>query len=95
MVESLDELTEANIPFEDDPMGEVVKLLESRDRIAKVLERLQPRSKEVVILRYFKNKTPQEIANIMKLSYGNVRVILTRALAQMGSFFEANNWKEN
>lgn len=52
---------------------------EQNQRLYLAVQKLKSVEKEVVVLYYFAGLTQAEIAEILKLSYGNTRVILYRA----------------
>lgn len=58
------------------------KLVEN-PQLAKALESLTPRQKEVVFQTFMKQRTPQQIAERLKTSDRNVRDVLTRAIANI------------
>ena len=57
-----------------------VYLQQLRDMMAGALDKLPERQRQVVILKYFRDKSSAEIAEIMGISSGNARVLLSRAL---------------
>lgn len=65
------------------PMEAAARLQNGRDAVAKALETLPERSRAVVRMRFFENRSAQEVGEALGLSAGNVRVIQARALAQM------------
>lgn len=48
--------------------------------LMKAIYKLPERQQNIVLMRYFEEKSSDEIAKIMNLSPGNVRVLLSRAL---------------
>lgn len=48
--------------------------------LMKAIYKLPERQQKIVLMRYFEEKSSDEIAKIMNLSPGNVRVLLSRAL---------------
>ena len=69
-----------------DDMEQAVHLMHCREVLAEVIKTLDERSQQIIMLRFFKEKSHEEIANIMELSTGNVRVIQSRALKQMEGY---------
>lgn len=62
-----------------------------RDELANALETLPDIQKKIVIHKYFNNKNATEIALIVGLSPGNVRVQLSRALKKLNTYFLDRN----
>ena len=58
-----------------------------REVAAEVIRTLDERSQQIILLRFFEEKSHEEIAEILNLNTGNVRVIQSRALTD-GSIFE-------
>lgn len=84
-----DQVTEpvSDINYEE----QVVHLMTYRDLTAKALQQLDPRSQKIIVLRFFQGKSHEEIADLMGLSTGNVRVIQSRALKVMEEFLKNKN----
>lgn len=79
---SLDEL-EYDMPSGTDEIAQAVFLMEIREELALVLKRLDERSRRVVILRYFQEKSYGEIAGLMGIQEGAARMIHQRALKKI------------
>lgn len=60
-----------------------------RDSIRDALKTCSPTAREIVILKYFKNKDTKEIAAVMGLTEGNVRTQLSRTLKRMEQHISA------
>ena len=73
-----------NVLGSDDPGYQAVRVAEIRDRIADALETLPEETRNMVILRWFRGLSPQEIAEKMGIHPGAVRTRLSRALDRMG-----------
>lgn len=71
------------IPDQGDPVGTGMLLDELREEIAKALEGLDETSRMIVVMKYFGDKSTEEIADTVGLTTGNVRVRLSRALDKM------------
>ena len=69
-----------------DYIQQAVHLMHCREVAAEVLETLDERSRNIILLRFFEEKSHEEIAKILNLSAGNVRVIQSRALKQMEAY---------
>lgn len=65
---------------------QVVHMMACRELTAKALRQLEPRSQKIIVLRFFQGKSHEEIAGLMGLATGNVRVIQSRALKVMEEF---------
>ena len=70
---------------------QVVHMMTCRDLTAEALQQLDPRSQKIIVLRFFHGKSHEEIADVMGLSTGNVRVIQSRALKAMEEFLKNKN----
>lgn len=74
----------------DDFPGQALLLQEQRNFLAKAIKTLPQQQQEIIILKYFYNKTSQEIALRVGLSPSNVRVTLSRALKKLERFYNEN-----
>ena len=70
----------------NDYMAQAVHLMHCREVAAEVIRTLDERSQQIVLLRFFEEKSHEEIAEILNLTTGNVRVIQSRALKQMEAY---------
>ncbi len=75
--------------FEDDLIA-AESLRNMRNELANALESLSEPQKSIVIMKYFKNMQAKEIGEKLGLTYGNVRVHLTRALNKLRGYFESH-----
>ena len=66
-----------------DYMAKAVHLMHCREVAAEVIKTLDERSRQIILLRFFEEKSHEEIADMLNLTTGNVRVIQSRALKQM------------
>ena len=84
-----DQITEpeANVDY----ANQVVHIMACRELAAKALQQLDPRSQKIIVLRFFQGKSHEEIADMMGLTTGNVRVIQSRALKAMEEFLRDKN----
>ena len=69
-----------------DYMSQAIHLMHCREVAAQAIKQLDERSQQIILLRFFEEKSHDEIAEIMNLSTGNVRVIQSRALKQMEEY---------
>lgn len=83
------ELDEFNdLPDPDGPMIErAAEISEMREALADALTALPETQRKIVILRYFKEMSTSETAEAMKMSEGNVRTQLSRALTKIKQYF--------
>ena len=84
-----EQVTEPEVDI--DYADQVVHMMTCRELTAKALQQLDPRSQKIIILRFFQGKSHEEIADMMGLTTGNVRVIQSRALKVMEEFLRNNN----
>lgn len=84
---SLEELQVSGVPEPaSDAFRQAVQLMESRSALNRALQSLSECPRQVVVLKYFAGKSNQEIADLLGLTNGNVRVILTRSLQKIYKF---------
>ena len=74
-----------------DYMAQAIHLMHCREVTAQAIKRLDERSQRIILLRFFEEKSHDEIAEIMNLSTGNVRVIQSRALKQMEEYLNKHH----
>lgn len=75
------ELTET-LDYQETGFEEILKN-ETLDELAKALERLDERQRDLIILHYYSGYTLKVIANKMGMSYVNAKVIHRKALRQL------------
>lgn len=73
-----------------DYMAQAVHIMRCREIAAEVIGKLDERSRQIIILRFFEEKSHEEIGEILGLSTGNVRVIQGRALKKMEEYLIKN-----
>lgn len=88
--EELDENIISQFNFEDDILT-ATYISEMRKELAVALNQLPEIQKTIVIHKFFNNKTANDIALIVGLSPGNVRVQLSRALKKLKEYFVDKN----
>ena len=71
-----------------DYVAQAMHLMHCREVAAEAIRKLDERSQKIIMLRFFEEKTHDEIAEIMNLTTGNVRVIQSRALKQMEEYLD-------
>jgi RNA polymerase sigma-70 factor (ECF subfamily) len=72
-------------------MEQAIYIEQCRDVLKLALEKLSPRERKIVTLKYFKFYNTREIADKMKISNQNVRVILYRSLAKLQKILAKNH----
>lgn len=88
-----DELSETIAAAGDphDELIEAIHLTELREHLASALSELNETQRRIVILKHFGHKKSTEIAGMMGLSPGNVRIQLMRSLEKLRKYFDKNN----
>lgn len=81
ITENLDDY-EAVLPARGE-QERAVWLTRVREETAKALRELPEQQRRAVVLRFFSEKTDEEIARSLGISQGNLRVIIHRALRKM------------
>ena len=74
-----------------DYIAKAVHLMHCREVAAEVIKTLDKRSQQIILLRFFEEKSHEEIAEILNLNTGNVRVIQSRALKQMEAYLNTHH----
>lgn len=67
---------------------EVMLKKQENERLYRAISRLDPRKREVIMLRYFSELTFGEIASVMELTLENVRVLAHRAKKELKKYLE-------
>lgn len=75
---------------DETPMEQAAELECERELLARALERLPQRQREIVIRKYFLEQNASEIAREFGMTQVNVRVQLYRAIQQMKRFIQAD-----
>lgn len=70
-----------------------IYLEQLRDRLNQAISQLPPRQQQIVRMRYFENRSSEEIAARLEITPGNARVLLSRAIDKLSSFDPAH-WEE-
>lgn len=87
--DSLDAMEDYEVPG-DNSMAQATNLMACRQAVALALQKLDERSRMVVIMRFFENLTSEEVAERLGISPSNVRTIQSRAMKimerELGSF---------
>ncbi|HYG93560.1 MAG TPA: RNA polymerase sigma factor SigF [Nocardioides sp.] len=69
---------------------EALEHVEVRESIKPLLDRLDPREKKILLLRFFRHMTQSQIAEEIGVSQMHVSRLLTRTLAQLRTSLEAD-----
>lgn len=72
---------------DDTSVEEEVCNAEMLETLAKAIESLDERERDIIVLRFYSGKTLREIADKMGISYAYVKVLQTNALKKMKNFF--------
>lgn len=68
-----------------------IYLEQLREKLLHAISRLPERQQMIVKMRYFENRSGEEIAQRLGITPGNVRVLLSRAIDKLSSF-DAVHW---
>lgn len=58
--------------------------------IQTALERLEPRYRDIIVLKFFEEKSYEEISDILKMPQGTVATLINRAKKKIKSYLEKN-----
>lgn len=86
--ESIDEMFDTIELAVDDEIGHAAELEELRGAIAKALQEMNERERDIVVMSYFRNMNANEIAEELDLTAVNVRKILSRTLKKLRPYLE-------
>lgn len=78
ITEEVPEEIEMDSRVEDSVLAE-----ETLEELAAALLKLEERERDLIILHYYQNRTLRDIAQIMGMSYANVKIIHSKALKKM------------
>lgn len=84
---SLDLLVEAHMEPVLDKTQFWNERIDQRE-LLRALNCLQPRSKDIVVLRYVEGFSIEEVAELMDLQYNHVSVLINRALKELRNFLK-------
>lgn len=76
-----------NLP-DDSDMESAIFMSQMRECLFQALDTVSARESTIIKLRYFSDRTSDEIAAEVGTTAGNVRVILTRAIKKLAIYFE-------
>ncbi len=80
------------IPFTDESAnGDSLVREEELEQLAAALEQLPERERDIIIMRYYEDCSPKRIAEIMNISYSNVRFLNHRAIGKLRDILSAQN----
>ena len=71
----------------DNIMLEAALLQECRNTLAEALNMLSDKYRKIIVLKFFYNRTTEEIASELNTTAGNVRIISMRALQKLSKYF--------
>jgi RNA polymerase sigma-70 factor (sigma-E family) len=67
----------------DTPIADHTRRSELRDGLDRILDRLPPRQRAAVVLRYYEDLTETEIAETLGVSVGTVKSTVSRAMSKL------------
>lgn len=73
-------------------LEEAVLLEEQKRVLMEAIASLSEREKEIVMNTYFLHKTSADVAEVMHMTAGNVRVVLNRSIKKLREYFEARGY---
>lgn len=76
----------------EEVLEESVLLEEQKCMLMDALETLSERERQIVINTYFYKKTSADIAEMLHMTAGNVRVVLNRSLTKIRGYFESKGY---
>ncbi|WP_445588259.1 RNA polymerase sigma factor [Sunxiuqinia sp. A32] len=83
-----DQIDEFRLDYsiEVDPLEKELKL----DRLAQAISTLPPRQKETIYLKYYKNLSNSEVADVMQVKYQSVSNTIQKAISKLRSILETD-----
>lgn len=75
---------------DDAPLEQAMEAEEERQWLAKALEQLPERQKQIIVLKYFTSLSSEQIAQRLKMTQSNVRVQLFRAMKRLQDLAQAD-----
>lgn len=92
-VVSIDEQIDGKYLYDNnDYAAQAIMLEDYRDILANAISALSEKYQLVVILRYFGEKSTEEIADITGMTAVNVRVTISRALKKINEYLVSSGW---
>jgi len=76
-------------PSDDAPLEQAIEMEQERSALTKALKQLPQKQREIVISKYFLEKSTDEIAKKLGMTPVNVRVQLYRALQKMKVYIQS------
>lgn len=77
-IEGVSKITDNTEPFIEKLIRE-----EEVEALAKALEKLPDRERDIIVLRFYHGYSPAEVGNLMKISYSNAKFLQHRAIAKL------------
>jgi RNA polymerase sigma factor (sigma-70 family) len=75
------------IAYKDEALDDILNE-ETLNELAQALMRLDERSRALVVLVYYDNKTLKDSAAILRISYANAKIIMKKALSELKDFLK-------
>lgn len=79
-----------NEPDPGEPVIDFVERRATREEIRHCIQKLCPRYRIILYLKYFENRSCEEIGTLMDLRESNVRTLLCRARAQLKQIYSSD-----
>lgn len=84
-----------NEPDHSEPIIDFVERQATREEIRLCIKKLSPRYRMILYLKYFENRSNEEICSLMGLKESNARTLLTRARAQLKQIYSKDILDKN
>lgn len=78
---------EETFSYTEDGYDEIIKE-ETLEELANALEKLDQRSRDVIILHYYSGHTLKEVAGMMNMSYANMKLVHAKAIRLLGDYMK-------
>ena len=85
-------MPESYFADDKDDITNAVLLEDYRNMLADAIASLPEKQQLIVVLSYFGDKKSDDIAQIMNMTSGNVRVTLSRALDKINEYLVNHGW---
>ena len=79
-----------DIPDESISVEEEICNKDMLNKLAKALEALRGRERQLIILRYYDDKSLKEVAKYMDISYSYAKILQNKAMDKLRDFFDKN-----
>lgn len=76
---------EEDVTYTDENLDKICQQ-ETLDELADALLKLKEKERQVIVLSYYKNMTLKEVADKLQMSYSNVKILHSSALAKLKDY---------